>query len=731
MTNKPNKNVEFKDSNISKSFQAFKEFYMNHEVRKMSGSEFVNLKNLKKVIANIEQKDLTWSLICSLAKNEDVGFHDKLRMIRMTIKFSLFVSECKLLSIKEKDLFLLNKEAISNFVSHVSIGYSDLLDENLTSPNSIYSWNHLNEYVVGLIQTKNNFLLFVFKQFLIETPLQDQFKIKRCIEFFSYFEQSISPLVISNYEDFNDRVFFRCLKNVDRHFGEGNRNFVSTRVISFFQWLLNYMPKEVREKNFVLVDSVLLTYIHLIGKIMDGYIVTKYSPYDSVKYFEKMILIPSSDEFHNKGESYRVYPFEVSNFNNHTLKKWYTEYFWKCKNSTLKLRTKVFYPLKSFLEDYDKTIDEDFTKIEFNESDVARYVSICKSKNNGDANTARMISQLKMFLKFLELEKLSKVKPILYRMLVYKDSNSEVRKEAYTASEINRIISHLRKDKPLHALAIAIVANSELRANSVLNLKTDCLIKTLTRADGEEYAVKAHTKRSDNSVELVNINKYVKTYIDECIEYTKTVREKMNSYDKDYIFIHLQNGRVLPRRFKSEALANEINKACVNLNIKPNGTKGIRNNYMQAISNYVTENKLNPSIVSSLSGHTLQRHSKNYDQVDIVKFCEQHYSINIGNVQIRGEVKESANYTKENTVASNCGFCKEKHCNLNGFLDCFMCKSFVTTISCIPFYEVEIKNIENKIIKENISHERDFLLSKKKLLVGYLSQLMILKGDLE
>lgn len=729
MGTKPDYKKIFIDSSIYEAYVNFESFYCTSEGRFPNTSEYTNLRQLRIVLRSILVEELSWSLICSIAKDISYDFNDKLKMLRMTIMFCLYVSELNLIDIKEKNLFVANKDCINDFLSHVAIRYTDLLNENLTSPSSIFSWHFQNEYVVGLIETKNEFLLSIFKQFLNDTPLQDQFKIKRGILVFSYFEQAISPLTVNRLEDFNDVVFFKCLKNVDRHFGEKNRHFITARVVNFFQWLLTVMPEEIRIKNFVLVDSVLLTYINLIGKIMDNYKVVKYSPYDNVKYLEKMILIPSSDESHDKGESYRVYPFDASFINNMTLKNWYIEYFWKCENITLKSRSKSFTPLMVFLEEYDKTIDENQKEITFTESDISKYVSVCKNKNNGDSNTAFMISQMKKFLEFLELENHMKVKPILYRMLVYKDSQSDANKEAYTSTEIKKIINYLKKEKPLHSLAVAIIANSELRKDSVLNLKIDCLEKTLTRADGEEYVVKVHTKRSDNTLEFININRYVKSYIDECIEYTREIRKSMNSYDKDYIFIHLQQSRIIPRRFKSDSLATEINKACTYLNIKPNGTKGIRNNYMQAVSNYVSENKLNPAIISSLSGHTLQRHSKNYDQVDIIQFCEQNYGVNIGNVRIRGEVKKDAIYPKENIVVGNCGFCNDEHCTLNGNLDCFMCKSFVTTLSCIPFFEKEIEKLDVRIISEKISHEKDFLLSKKKLLVGYLSQLMILKGE--
>lgn len=721
-------NEDFIDSNIYEAYKSFKIYYLNQSTKFKRETKYRHLKTLRKSLLNRNVDEINWMLICSIAKDEELSTNEKQKIIRITLLFMVYVAKYSKLNLKDKEQFIKNEDSINDFFGHVSLGYTNNLNEYKTSASSIYSWNNGKLHVVGIIETKNEFLLSIFKKYLKETPLLDHYKIKNAIRVFSYFEESISPYVIKSFEDFNDEVFIKSIKNVDIHFGIENRHFLTTRVLTFYQWLVNEMSLNNHKNNFDFVDTVVLSYLHIIGRIMEGYTFVKYNPYDDVKYIDKMILIPSSDEFHDKGESYRVYPFDASTIQNTRLKRWYIEYFWEC-DITLKNRKKVLFVLLNFLEDYDKKISKELDEIIFNESDISRFVSNCISRGISNAGTSTLISQIKKFLEFLEDKEYMEVKPILYRLLVYKDSQPDVNKEPYTAEEINRIINYLKDKKPLHALGVAIIANSEIRKESLLKLKTDCLVKTLSREDGAEYAVKVHTKRSENQLELININRYVKSFIDECIEFTSEIRKNMNSYDKDYIFIHLQEGREIPKRFKSESIATEINKACRILKIEPLGTAGIRNNYMQANSNIISDKKKNHSIIPALTGHTLSVHTKYYDQVDIVQFCEYLYMVNIGNVELRGEVKENTNYSRENTVANSCGYCKSDHCSLNGNLDCFMCKNFVTTLSCIPFFEKEIARIDNKIVNESISHEKDFLLSKKKLLVGYLSQLLVLKGE--
>ena len=60
-----------------------------------------------------------------------------------------------------------------------------------------------------------------------------------------------------------------------------------------------------------------------------------------------------------------------------------------------------------------------------------------------------------------------------------------------------------------------------------------------------------------------------------------------------------------------------------------------------------------------------------------------------------------------------------------------MCKHFVSTTSRIPYFEEQIKVIDNKIKYATIKHDIEDLTNIKKLLVTYLSKLYELKRDNE
>lgn len=718
-----------KSLDMLNTFMQFKDFYMEkYCYRKYRRNKF-HLVNLIEEINCIELRNLSWDLLCNISKNDNYCLIVRNSKIRTILEFILFILDNQEIEIDQKRMFLENKKNILNLVEHQVFNLNEL-NSKTTCPQSILNWTYKKENVTYIVQSKNVFLLKLFQEYMNNEFIQTSHIINNSMLFFSIFEESILPYEVSGYHDFCDEMFFSCIKRtalMTKDIKIGQRGSFPTRVISFFQWLVSSKPNSL---NFHLIDTVLLTYNHLAYKLINDYVVVKYSPYEKTKFHKRMILIPSSDDSHIKGQSYKVVSLDVSDIENNLLRCWYTDFFWKCQTDSLYFRNKVFSKLKQLLIQIDKSYKPNDIDVQINEKDVFNYITICSVSGSNDSSIACDIYQLKKFLNYLELECKVKVKPVLYNLLTFKESERNSKKDAYLSKEIEKIISYLQVKNPLIALAVSIITSSEIRKESVLNLKVDCLEKTLSLNGNDEYVVKIHTKRSDNEIEYVNINKYVKAYIEEALKMTENNRLNMTSYDKEYIFVRQVYGRRISKRLKSDSISNATKMACKELNIDYKGTHGYRNYYMQFVSEHISRENLSASFIPSLTGHSLQIHLSNYDQMDMIKFCEQFYNVSIGNVYLKGSIKKEANYDRKNIVVNNCGFCSKNHCDIEGQLDCFMCKSFITTLSCIPFFERSIDEIDKRIIKETISHEKDFLLSKKKLLVGYLSQLFTLKENL-
>lgn len=715
------------DEKIKNLFISFREHMITTSTLKDDGIK-KTLMYLRRVLENIKFSDLSWELLCDVANDKSASMYLRGTTVRLLLNFLLFLDESGEYYGSYKGEFASNGESIRALLKYNRIGFITELDSKKTSPKSIIVWRKRGVTIASVIQSKNVFLLELFQRFLDESSAVDRHKVCNAIRFFSYFENAIYPSQVKCFEDLNDNIFFELVRKVSVDIQDVKVD-VGSRVVVFFQWLMTIITPELRESNFPLVNTPLLTYIYVVKNIVDGTEIVKYSPYEKPKYYNKMLLIPSSDDSHLNGDSYRVYPLDVTEIGNTKLKKWYIDFFWKTTSIKLSNRKDTLSSIFKFLQKLDEKITIEETEIKISEADIAEYVSYYKNTNVSESKISFRLQQLKKFLQFIESEYSYPVKEIFYRMMVFSNGKSKPNKNPYSSEDIKRIIEHLRFNKPLIACAILIISNSELRTSSVMNLKVDCLVKNVSKKGLEEYSVKVHTKTSSNEIELVNINQYVKVFIDEALKLTEKIRKYATSYEKDYVFIFQPSGRSMPRRFKPEAFSNAIRRTCSELNIEFLGTKGLRNNYMQGTSNLLSKKNLSHKLTKSLTGHSGDIHHRNYDQLNISEFFEQYYNLSIGNVYLRGTIKSKTTLSKNASVVENCGFCSEEHCQLDGKVDCFMCKSFVTTLSCIPFYEKEIEKIEHRIMKQTISHEKDFLLSKKKLLVGYLVKLYELKEE--
>ena len=330
----------------------------------------------------------------------------------------------------------------------------------------------------------------------------------------------------------------------------------------------------------------------------------------------------------------------------------------------------------------------------------------------------------------------------MYALLVAKaPEGTGTYKEAFTKEEMNSIVeamkekikeqSHKQRAElyQLYLYAFSIYSISDIRLSSLFALTTDCVKTTLNNKGNHEYKIVVKSKTSGSEPEEYNITKYVKKIVDEILDYTKKYRDNCPENLKNILFICQTEYRSGISQLKQSSFAEYFMKILINNNIRKLRLSAVRNYYMQNVSNYVFSNGHDKSLVEKLTNHTLRVHLTNYDDIDIKNFCQNYYNVEIGNVYLKGEVKEENKFPKQQTVANGCGHCSLKKCALIGKLDCFMCEHFVTTLDCIPYYKNEIEKIDEMIKNQKIKHEQEFLISKKKLLVAYLEKLMELEAE--
>ena len=133
-----------------------------------------------------------------------------------------------------------------------------------------------------------------------------------------------------------------------------------------------------------------------------------------------------------------------------------------------------------------------------------------------------------------------------------------------------------------------------------------------------------------------------------------------------------------------------------------------------------------------LTGHSSFAVTERYYVRDgIREYLQAVHGIEIGRPPIKGEVTKvvpSAVDKSAHLVESGAGYCRNDECNIPGTVSCLMCSGFLTEPNCIPEMEEAVASIDKRIAAccDN-QHERDHLLSVKRLYLGYLAVMYEMK----
>lgn len=331
--------------------------------------------------------------------------------------------------------------------------------------------------------------------------------------------------------------------------------------------------------------------------------------------------------------------------------------------------------------------------------------------------------------------------PILIKLLDHVDDKNNSFTDCYTTEEAKKIIDGFYLDYKteqdydkrnlylLHYYFVLLNMLTEVRKKNLLNLRTGCLIKTMTGSHNDEFKVRCTTKTSNGEYAEYNVTKTAVDIIKKVMEITYPLRQEVPDQYKDVLFItkRLHGNVVLP--MSERTLDKHFKSICDKKDITCLLFKGFRNTYQNAITKYVEDHNYNNELIPILSGHSYQIHERYYVNEDIKDACSLMYNIEIGDLDLQGIIKDRNESTVDDSknVMNNCGYCNNDRCNLEGNLDCLMCRNFVTTLSNIDYFKKAIENIDIAIKSQPIMHEKEFLVSKKKLLVGYLQALLTLK----
>lgn len=720
-------------------------------------SECVNVENtqlyppairaLKLFISNHEGNKISWEEIHNeIIRIDTIGYGAKFLML--AVLFTIKLDEEQLLTGQYAGVFKKYSDIVSEYVKGYSKNKLTFIKSKDFSPVCIIKKPSNKE---DEKRERRNFLVFPNISETARNIIEDYFVYchnNKTLDIrIDYGLYNILLLLVTNncfYDDlskYNDATFifhfnyirknanFTYCKNTAKY-----KNKCLNELINFYYWIETNLNQETRNKNFKVYDLSAFKYPYIVSAIKNGFEFVKYSIYDEPPKADKLVIDPQKSSLHQTAEIDKLVCFDVSAIKNDFLRAWIKECYWFDTDHKIYDRTKTYAPILEFI----KKIDDKYKKNEkpsIGVDDVLSYKATCVACDISSSTVLRKLSIVKYFLEYINEKNYLPIDQLLFRLLSYHDTKNESYKETYTKEEIKELLSAYEdfykkcknKDRKLSYIlfyyVIAILSISEMRVSTILNLKTDCLVKTLERNNSSEYKVVVQSKTSGRDFEEYNITKYVKGLIDEVLNLTKEIRASSTGVEKDYLFIYRRSAHKVSSVIRQDALSVHHKKICKEYGIRELKLGAIRNYYQQQVSDYVTEKGDDPMLIERLSKHGINVHIQHYDAVDIKDFCQRFYQVEIGSIELKGRVEEKNDRPVQSSVSNGCGHCGLSECVLKGNLECLMCDKFVTTLDCIPFFEREIDRIDEMIIKEPLNHEKEFLNNKKRLNVAYLTKL--------
>lgn len=326
-----------------------------------------------------------------------------------------------------------------------------------------------------------------------------------------------------------------------------------------------------------------------------------------------------------------------------------------------------------------------------------------------DTNISKYLYNINGILRFLKEAGLMNFDDNIFFHLKY-SSKSLNNSKAIPNDELILLANLLKSNSEnsdlnkLYYLIYYIALETEFRITQILSLDIDCVDDT---AKKNQYVLSSKTKTSEGEEIPQAITIYVKHHIDDIKRITQELRNECQEKD-------LMNRLFLKRNYSKKLIISPVTRenfndylsvCCKTLNIPHYSASNLRDTHITKAEEFRIRNGLSDIEQTILTGHkNIEIDSRHYVTYDITEMLELIHGTTIGNIDINGQVfkqLDSSIANSDNEVEEGCGYCNIKACSINSYLGCLMCNFFVSTIDRIPFFEEQIKIMDNKLLQEN------------------------------
>ena len=577
--------------------------------------------------------------------------------------------------------------------------------------------------------------------------------------FVEFFEESlVVENIVCDWSIFSVDTILNQKKNfIEKCNGRNN-----TDILSCLTKYYKFLIKDKGLKIFSKKDGVTLEFLeknNFLSMLEDGYRVVFSNQFDEIPKHDKWLLDSSSSTIRSTALSHKtLVSLDFTSIKSikyrHEVKKWIMGRIHQIKT----LKTYLGY-LAQFLNLLESGELDTFKGNVYmlhqsadNQDDITtnQVILYCQYLDrqgySGETIAAKKFA-VRQFLEMLKKDKY-KISNNVFNYLKSKNIKKGMNKVATNRTviiqeDLKKIYDKLKekaRDDDTYKLMwgfIYLLNTTKLRNSEILSLTRDCVIDGMK--DGDKSVRYLRKISAGYKVEEEPLSKNAVRIIEKMKDLTNELSKSEHIKDdelKNCIFLRNYRGHI--KRLENDTFYRKFKSVLESLGIDRSSYTlyDFRHTYMTNLFES-SINKGETWKVILATGHLDRKTTlKNYVKPHINSYLEAMYKVNIGNVSVKGEVVEHLSDAmnnipdniKEIQVKDKCGYCKGE-CDENN-IDCLLCANFVVTLDRLPYFVDYLKELDKIIYSESIHHEKEHLLTIKKLYVAYIAKIQSLKEDL-
>lgn len=602
---------------------------------------------------------------------------------------------------------------------------------------------------------------FFLKDFLISELHKNSGITTYIYHFVEFFEESLGVddivcdwNILSVETVLNQNKYFiekikemGCLKN-------NIKTYITSNITKYYKFLV----KDKELQIFSAKDGITIEFLeksNFLSMLEDGYRVVFANQFDEIPENDKWLLDSSSSTNRSTAISHNtLISLDFTSINNikyrYEAKKWIRTVMSQLKS--LKTYLGNISQFLNLLESGElDSLEGNVFMLHESEGDygditvnqIILYCQFLKTQNYSEHTIESKKFNVKRFIDMLREENY-KISNNVYDYLStkkFKKKKLETNRTVIDQDDLKKIYDALkekaRNDDSYKLMwgFIYLLNSTKLRNSEILSLTRNCLIPGMKL---EDRLVK-YLRKTSAGYKMVEepLSKNSVRIIEKMMTLTDTLSKQV--YDKELsqcIFLFEDGGTI--KRIENDLFYRRFKRLLKSIGMEESTYTlyDFRHTYMTTLfESSISKGETWKAILAT--GHLDRKTTlKNYVKPHIKNYLEAMYKVAIGDISVKGEVVENLSDAMDNIpdnlneieVKRKCGYCKGD-CGENN-IDCLLCVDFVVTIDRLPYFIESLKQIDDLVYNESIQHEKEHLITIKRLYVAYIAKIKSLEEEL-